>query len=279
MQMHDCKKSERAARRSEIGIGGARHSARPLASCNLTEALEHLSPVRTSAAAARITIERPQGYMLQRVLSVFRPSRWESHGAALGRQIVTLERRIPSVSGSSLAELFEELGDLCLDAGQQKRALEYFGRGIDAHLDVDHPGAAAVLCRKVIALVPSVVRTRCTLAFLSLEQGRVADAEREIADYLQSARAAGMAELAAVQLRLMANVTDDHEIRRVLARHLAELGDIHGSNEIFSAVYAERNGLQRPLPQDQRARWLRVLRVTITGPLQQPNERPVLAAD
>jgi hypothetical protein len=232
----------------------------------------------TNGAGAPVRTKRSHDFMLQHVLFVFRPSRWESHAAALGRQIVTLERKIPSVSGTALTELFEDLGDLCLEAGQQERALAYFGRGIDAHLDAGHPGAAAVLCRKVIALVPSVVRTRCTLAFLSLERGQVADAEREIAEYLLSARAAGMLELAATQLRLMANVTDDHEIRRMLARHLAELGDIHGSNEIFSAVYAERNGLQRPLPEDQRARWLRVLRVAITGPLKQHDAPSVLAA-
>ncbi len=163
------------------------------------------------------------------------------------------------------APLFNRLGDLYLKAADERQAIKAFGMAVDTYLENGHFDPAAALCRRMIALSPNIVRARCTLAFLSLSKGLVADAETEIEGYVRAARKSGTDELAVARLRMMADATDDHEIRLALGTQLADLGDVQGSDAVFGAVYAERNGL-RSLPQeDQRERWARLLRTTITG--------------
>lgn len=216
--------------------------------------------------------------MIPRTLSNFRGLSRTTHPYRLRREIQSLERKARSAPRESRAQLFNHLGDLYIRDGDRDRALSCYGRAIDTHLETGRYNAARALCRKVIIVAPEVVRAHCTLAFLALGEDRIADAEREIGDYVRAARRAGRSDLAARQLRLMANATDDQDIRLALARQLAELGDIRGSNEVFSAVYAERTGLRSAPRENQRERWARMLRIAVTGPPREADTpEPMLA--
>lgn len=208
--------------------------------------------------------------MLRRLLPGHRQNTLapELHLPHLAQQIEALEIQAWSSSWDQKGHVYSRLADLCVSAQQQDRALIYYGLGIDAHLKTSRFGAAAALCRKVIELAPGVVRARCTLAFLALCKGKVEDFDSRISEYVCAARRAGQGELAATRLRLMANATDSYEVRLLLGYYLKQLGDAGAAREIFEAVFRERRGLSAPQAQDQQARWARLLRVAITGPVE-----------
>jgi len=179
-------------------------------------------------------------------------------------ELRALERTLSTPGVESKAHLYNRAGDLHARTGDRARALQSYGQAIDHYLETGYFDAAAAMCRKVIDFEPKVVRARCTLAFLSLGKGLVDDAEHEIEEYVRAARAAGQESLAIERLRLMAEATDDHDIRLVLGEHLVDLGDPTTANEIFGAVYAERNAL-RPPPsgEDKRERLAELLRISV----------------
>ena len=206
--------------------------------------------------------------MLENLLTRFRslttadPSR---------QRLVEIERIDWEVQHASLdrrAQLFNSAADLCLQEGEYLRALRYFGCSIDAYLEAGHHDAAPALCRKVIRLVPDVVRTRSTLASISLAKGMFRDAEEEIAEYVRAAAARQQEELAAKRLRLMGIATEHEQIRMQIGEYLLELGDPVAADTIFGRVYAERNGLRPLLSEDEEERWGRLLPVALMGPTE-----------
>jgi tetratricopeptide (TPR) repeat protein len=186
----------------------------------------------------------------------------------LAQQIEELEIQAWSSPWDRKGRIYSQLGDLCVSAHHRDRALIYYGLGIDAHLKTGRFSAAAALCRQVIELAPEVVRARCTLAFLALCRGQIEEFDNRIAEYVRAAQQAGQCELAATRLRLMATATDSYEVRLLLGCYLKELGDPGAASEVFDAVFRERKGLSAPQTQDQQARWARLLRVAITGPVE-----------
>lgn len=130
------------------------------------------------------------------------------------------------------------------------------------------------MCRKAIDLDPSVLRARCTLAFLSLGkdllylpfEGAEGAARAEIERYVEAARAQGKEVYAAKRLSSMAGVTDDHRVREMIGEYLLELGDTSGADRVFGAVYAERNETAAADPTSQRERWAQALREEVLTP-------------
>ena len=59
-------------------------------------------------------------------------------------------------------------GDLCDRAGARARALQYYGRAIDAMLEDGQPEPARGLATKIVRIHPDAVRTLCTLTWLDL---------------------------------------------------------------------------------------------------------------
>lgn len=206
--------------------------------------------------------------MLRRLLSAFSPRRPAAgSGQHVQEDIAALERQLRDAPVESRAQLYNRLGDLHMKGGDQNRGMECYGRATDTYLETGYFDAAGAMCRKMIDTAPDVVRARCTLAFLSLGKGLVQDAQQQITDYVRTAQRLEQEDLAAERLRLMAEATDDQEVRLLLGEYLTELGDAAGANAVFGAVYAERNHLSETLSQeDQRERWARVLRIALAGP-------------
>ena len=216
--------------------------------------------------------------MLANFAAFFPLLRRSNPQAQLKRDLTSLERQARTAPADSKPRLYNRLGDLCVRAGETDRALRYYGHGIDAYLAIGHFDPAAALCRKMIQIAPGVVRARCTLAFLSLGKGMVGDATDHISDYVAAAKDSGQESLAITRLRMMARATDDHDIRLFLAEQLLKLGDTRGSTEIAGAVRMERVEL-RPVPHaEQRERWAELLRIGITGTVQQ-QERALVGVD
>lgn len=174
-----------------------------------------------------------------------------------------LQEQARLVPRTEQCQVFRELAELCLQAGQRSRAMVYYGQAIDVELELGEYDAAIELCRYVIERLPEVVRTRCTLAFLLLGRGDSWAFRREVAEYVKAAERKNDRELAITRLRMMMSVTDDPAMRVTIQKYLARLGD----HEKPFQVGGSRASDHRVLPQqlEQRERWALMLRQAITG--------------
>jgi tetratricopeptide (TPR) repeat protein len=179
-------------------------------------------------------------------------------------ELKDLETEAAAAAPQRRAQLFNRLGDAYVRTGERGAAVRAFGNAIDGYLENGFYDAAAALCRKLIAYEPSVIRARCTLAFLSLGKDMPEDARRELGHYARAARTAAREDLAIARLRLLAEATDSFEIRSLLGEVLLELGDAEGADRVLGAVHAERSELIAPPMDEQRERWARLLRVRIS---------------
>ncbi len=80
------------------------------------------------------------------------------------------------------------------------------------------------VCRKIIRVIPEVIRTRRTLAWLCLGKGFLEIAQEHIDAYAKASIDAGLEPLAVQQLQLMAQYVERPEFRGFLAEKLTELG-------------------------------------------------------
>src|SRR5690606_31005227 len=118
------------------------------------------------------------------------------------------------------------------------------------------------------------VRARCTLAWLAIGKGIRSETEEEISDYVRAAQRAGKEGLAARQLLMMAEAATRIELRERLAEHLLEIGADEDADRVLGAVFAERNGLRAPAPQDEGKLWAKLLRAALMGPQELKDQRP-----
>lgn len=130
------------------------------------------------------------------------------------------------------ATLLNRLADLEFAAGNRREAVRQYGRSVDVNVELRQFDSATAVCRKLLRILPGVVRARCTLAWLSLRKGHLDVARRHIDDYVEAARQAGTGELAAQQLRLMARYATDPGVREHLAKKLRSVGDEAGAREV-----------------------------------------------
>jgi tetratricopeptide (TPR) repeat protein len=181
-------------------------------------------------------------------------------GRRLERELRELEQQADRAHPGFDAPLFNRAGDLCLDAGLSDRALEYYGRGIDAYLRAGRYDAAAGVCRKLLRVAPNAVRARCTLAWLAIGKGHQGDARAEVEAYVAAARRARQEPIAIRQLRMMGEVVFDEELWRVLSEQLHALGETAGSTAATPPAVAPASA------EDREALWARVLQAALMGP-------------
>jgi hypothetical protein len=115
------------------------------------------------------------------------------------------------------------------------------------------------VCRKLLRVAPGAVRARCRLAWVAIGKGHQGDARAEIEAYVAAARRAGEEAIAIRQLRMMADVAFDEELRRLLLEQLGVLG-----------APADGGPASPPPPpasvEDREAFWSRVLQAALMGP-------------
>ena len=123
-------------------------------------------------------------------------------------------------------------GDLCMQAKQTTQALEYYGRAIDAYLHDGHPELARGVAQKLIRVHPGAVRTYCTLTWLDLGLGYLADARTHVGGYVSAARRAAREDLAIAQVKQMASAVTDLGFLEAAATALEDLGDRGAAREL-----------------------------------------------
>jgi tetratricopeptide (TPR) repeat protein len=170
-----------------------------------------------------------------------------------------MERRADnSLFPTERARILNLAGDLCFDAGQRERALIYYDQAIDIYLALGMYASVAAVCQKLVRLSPSVVRARCTLAWMAIARGQAREARERIADYAAAAVPQTDHRLARGHLRMMAEVADSPDVLEAVGDALLLLGDARGAERARAA--ATGSGLpSRKLPAEPDRRWEIVL--------------------
>jgi tetratricopeptide (TPR) repeat protein len=127
--------------------------------------------------------------------------------------------------GYEAARLLNRAGDLYLVKGDRQSALKRYGDAIDAYLQSGEYDNAMAVCRKIIRVVPEVIRTRRTLAWLCLGKGFLEIAREHIEAYTSASIEAKLEGLAVQHLQLMSQYVDRSDFREFLAEKLTQLGD------------------------------------------------------
>jgi hypothetical protein len=127
--------------------------------------------------------------------------------------------------GYEAARLQNRAGDLYLVKGDRERALKRYGDAIDAYLLSGEYDNAMAVCRKIIRVVPEVIRTRRTLAWLCLGKGFIEIAREHVEAYVKASAEAGLQALAVQDILLLSQYVDRRDFRDFLAERLVELGD------------------------------------------------------
>ncbi len=137
-----------------------------------------------------------------------------------------IEQELKKVGhGYEAARLLNRAGDLYLVKSDRERALKRYGEAIDAYLQSGEYDNAMAVCRKIIRVVPEVIRTRRTLAWLCLGKGFLEIAREHIEAYVHASKEAALELLAVQHLLLMSQYVDRADFREFLAGQLIELGD------------------------------------------------------
>lgn len=143
-------------------------------------------------------------------------------------------------SGREAARLLNRAGDLYLVKGERQNALKRYGDAIDAYLQSGEYDNAMAVCRKIIRVVPEVIRTRRTLAWLCLGKGFLEIAREHIDAYTSASIEAELEPLAVQHLLLMAQYVEREDFRQFLAGKLIDLGDKDAAERVREGKAEER---------------------------------------
>jgi hypothetical protein len=152
--------------------------------------------------------------------------------AALPERLKVLEREAEMARLGFRGTPLNRAGDLCMQAKDTDQALKYYGRAIDAYLNDGHPELARGVAQKLIRVYPNAVRTYCTLTWLDLGLGYLADARTHVGGYVAAARRAGRESQAIPQVKDMAGTVTDAGFREAAATALEDLGDKDAAEQI-----------------------------------------------
>ncbi|MBD0319566.1 MAG: hypothetical protein ICV87_04485 [Gemmatimonadetes bacterium] len=177
----------------------------------------------------------------------------------LQRELDDIERRLAGSPPRSQSLLLKQAGDLCASVGERRRALAWYGRAVNIHLELGEAPRAAALCHTILTVHPEAVRARCTLAWLALAGGRSMETRKMVDEYAAAARASGQNAMAAQQLAWMYEAADDTLLRRDIIRAVRSLGD-----EALATTLSTQRARAEPLDHD--ALWTRVLHGTLAPP-------------
>jgi tetratricopeptide (TPR) repeat protein len=153
-----------------------------------------------------------------------RPDREAAAAVMASDDLDRIEKELGRVGhGYEAARLLNRAGDLYLVKSDRQGALKRYGEAIDAYLQSGEYDNAMAVCRKIIRIVPEVIRTRRTLAWLCLGKGFLEIAREHIDAYAAASIEADLTPLAVQQIQLMAQYVDRPEFREFLAEKLDEL--------------------------------------------------------
>jgi hypothetical protein len=184
---------------------------------------------------------------------------------ALIAELASIHEQIERATTAYQPNLLTRAADACAQAGEQARALVYYGQAIDGYLATGRNHAASAVCRKILQLSPTAVRARCTLAWLALARGDGRHAAIEMRSYVEAARAAGQVQLATKQLVLLARAASSPEVREAIGVELLSLGRSDESAAMVRSLFAAGDSSAVAVEHDPSDIWAQAHRaVTLT---------------
>lgn len=184
---------------------------------------------------------------------------------AVRRRLEQLEERASTARADLAAVLYNQAGDVSLANHMERRALRYWGSAIDAYLHEERVPSARAIAKKILRVRPASVRSLCTLAWMSIAAGDLAQARVHLASYVPRAYKEGRRDIAERHLRGMAEIVDDSPFREWLGELLLEHGDEQLANDVLGLAYNE------PSTVGFRAAALNVVSAAaLVGPSQWP---------
>ena len=164
------------------------------------------------------------------------PDPGSSDATALPDRLKELEREAEQDRLGLRGTPLNHAGDLCMKVKDKERALKYYGRAIDTYLDDGRPELARGVAQKLIRVHPGAVRTYCTLTWLDLGLGHLADARSHVGGYVAAARRVGREDLAIPQVQEMAHLVTDLGFLETVATCLYDLGERTAERELRSIL-------------------------------------------
>jgi hypothetical protein len=150
----------------------------------------------------------------------------------LQQRLERMEAEAAKAAPAFVGSTHNRAGDMALRAGDDERAVAYYGRAIDAFLEDGQREAARGVANKIIRVRPKAVRTLCTLTWLDLASKHTATALLHLRDYVSAAKDVDESALAADQLHSMARTVKDAEFLGAVADALDGLDFSHRAAEV-----------------------------------------------
>lgn len=154
-----------------------------------------------------------------------RPGDWQ-------KEVEALELEAKRAGRAFQGTPLNKAGDLCLRAGDKRRALGFYGRAIDALLEDGQREAARGVANKIIRLHPGAIKPLCTLTWLDLAARHMATALLHLRDYVEAARKGGQEDMTGEQIHSMARVAPQGEFLAAAADALDGLGFAGSAAEV-----------------------------------------------
>lgn len=134
------------------------------------------------------------------------------------------------------ARILNLAGDICFDASQPERALQYYDQAITTYTTCQHYNSAAMICKKIVALTPEAVRAYSTLAWLAIVRGMLDEAQKRIQQYVRAAEAQGLTRIARTTLISLADISEASEILESIAEALLQLDDGESADRVYGKM-------------------------------------------
>ena len=160
--------------------------------------------------------------------------------------------------------LFNRIGDLYLRLGQTEDAVSYYVTAADKYAESGFFNNAIALCNKALRHRPERADLYQKLSGLCAEQGFITDARRWILEYAERQMRGGHVERALESLEEFADMSDDPEIRELLARQLASHGREGDAVEQLRRAYQLRTERGERAATEAVAERARVLDPAVT---------------
>jgi hypothetical protein len=132
---------------------------------------------------------------------------------------------LPHATPRQRAILFKRAGDICVSVDEKRKALGWYGRAVDQHLELADADEAARICRLIIFVQPDAVRARGTLTWIEIGTSQYDSAVEHLVEYARAARQAGQTVLAAQQLTWMYDVAASPTLRERILIEMRSLAD------------------------------------------------------
>jgi hypothetical protein len=171
----------------------------------------------------------------------------------------TLVESLPDASPEQRAFLLKRAGDVCVGLGEPRKALGWYGRSVDQHLELRQLEQAATLCRLIIYVESNAVRARCTLTWIAIGEDRLPEAADQLGAYVDAARHAGQNEMAVRQLGWMFGVVTSPNLRRHIVAGMRALGEESRAEAMAESLRSTPD--VRPVDRDRV--WEQLLEATV----------------